>query len=295
MLQNLKSYQEIVTSRQAVCIGFLMQAKEKNERANPYVQEAHSLWLSLQKMNSLQEAVEKLPLPLLATAMGFSAKSQSKFKAEDLKSSITSILKEFVCQDKVSFREEILYRFLLTRGDTLGGAMRNVTGVTAQLKLTTAIVTVLHAKKMKPKIEIDSKQKGKIKAIHWNNRLIVFDRKPKFIGKNIDVIMLVNPDSATDVRNLLETQKAYLACGELKGGIGPAGADEHWKTARSAIERIRDKFEKQCPKLFFAANAIEDAMAKEIFKMLQNNQLSWAANLNCQPQIMELCDWLTSL
>jgi hypothetical protein len=32
--------------------------------------------------------------------------------------------------------------------------------------------------------------------------------------------------------------------GELKGGIDPAGADEHWKTARTALQRIDDAFRK---------------------------------------------------
>ena len=31
--------------------------------------------------------------------------------------------------------------------------------------------------------------------------------------------------------------------GELKGGIDPAGADEHWKTGNSALVRIRKAFE----------------------------------------------------
>ena len=33
----------------------------------------------------------------------------------------------------------------------------------------------------------------------------------------------------------VENPKHYLACGELKGGIDPAGADEHWKTAGKAL------------------------------------------------------------
>ncbi|HAJ78349.1 MAG TPA: hypothetical protein DCO75_01135, partial [Fibrobacteres bacterium] len=32
---------------------------------------------------------------------------------------------------------------------------------------------------------------------------------------------------------------------ELKGGIDPAGADEHWKTAKTAIDRIVSAFKKR--------------------------------------------------
>jgi type II restriction enzyme len=34
----------------------------------------------------------------------------------------------------------------------------------------------------------------------------------------------------------------HISCGELKGGIDPAGADEHWKTAVSAFRRITTSF-----------------------------------------------------
>jgi len=30
--------------------------------------------------------------------------------------------------------------------------------------------------------------------------------------------------------------------GELKGGIDPAGADEHWKTANKALDKMRKPF-----------------------------------------------------
>jgi type II restriction enzyme len=63
----------------------------------------------------------------------------------------------------------------------------------------------------------------------------------------------------------------YVALGELKGGIDPAGADEHWKTARSALDRIKKAFEKvgQQPRRFFIGAAIEKEMAIEIWHDLE--------------------------
>ena len=95
----------------------------------------------------------------------------------------------------------------------------------------------------------------------------------------------------------MDTPACYLACGELKGGIDPAGADEHWKTARSALDRIRDRFytHEQCPALFFVAAAIEAAMANEIFARLQSDYLSYAANLTVPQQVTDLAVWLVEL
>ncbi|MBI3592839.1 MAG: type II site-specific deoxyribonuclease, partial [Nitrospirae bacterium] len=131
--------------------------------------------------------------------------------------------------------------------------------------------------------------------VAWNQRALFFDYKPKLIDKNVDVILIENP-VAPDVRpENLEDKTLYLACGELKGGIDPAGADEHWKTAGSALERIRDCFGRRCPKLFFAASAIEQAMAKEIYTQLKTEKLTHAANLTAEKQLEDLANWLTSL
>jgi type II restriction enzyme len=43
-------------------------------------------------------------------------------------------------------------------------------------------------------------------------------------------------------REIIKIPSAYIALGELKGGIDPAGADEHWKTARTALNRIHEAF-----------------------------------------------------
>jgi type II restriction enzyme len=89
----------------------------------------------------------------------------------------------------------------------------------------------------------------------------------------------------------------YLALGELKGGIDPAGADEHWKTANSALNRIRTAFSKEnChPKTFFIGAAVENAMAKEIYQQLNDGTVSNGANLTNEEQVVSLCDWLIKL
>jgi hypothetical protein len=90
---------------------------------------------------------------------------------------------------------------------------------------------------------------------------------------------------------------SYIALGELKGGIDPAGADEHWKTAKGALERIRKSFAraKQNPRTFFIGAAIEKKMATEIWDELRQGVLSNAANLNDENQIASISHWLCNL
>jgi hypothetical protein len=89
----------------------------------------------------------------------------------------------------------------------------------------------------------------------------------------------------------------YVALGELKDGIDPAGADEPWKTANAHLGRIRRSFGALgvLPHLFFVGNAIEASMAGEIWNQLQSGELSNAANLTDNSQTMSLVSWLCNL
>lgn len=52
-------------------------------------------------------------------------------------------VKNFLEPAGEKFVEELVFRFLLTHGGTLGGSMRNIGGVLAQRKLTRAIISLL--------------------------------------------------------------------------------------------------------------------------------------------------------
>lgn len=113
------------------------------------------------------------------------------------------------------------------------------------------------------------------------------------VKNNVNLCLFDSNPNDLDIKNA----KSYIALGELKGGIDPAGADEHWKTARTALERIRKSFLKAqlSPRTFFVGAAIEKKMADEIWNELQNNELSNAANLNEDNRVASLSHWLCNL
>ena len=98
-------------------------------------------------------------------------------------------------------------------------------------------------------------------------------------------------------RSILNQPERIVGVGELKGGIDPAGADEHWKTANSALRRIRKGFEKtkKRPATFFIGAAIEKAMAEEIFRQLTDGIIQQAANLTNEEQLTAICYWISNL
>ena len=303
----IKNPDDLVTCVQATQNGFLKQALRKTQEANPYVREGRRLQKTLAKIKEPYQAfgVAAIESALLA-ACGFSEKSLKYFNKQERELNLGKVLALIASEAGDTWREELVYRFVLTRGDALGGAMRNIIGAEATTAFAAALQDALRARGKKClllKVGADKK----IAGIAWANRMLVFDKTPLLPGdargekKNIDVILMdsgitrLTPSLRRLQKILLGNPKTYLACGELKGGIDPAGADEHWKTAASALERIRSRFPQKPPRLFFAGAAIAKAMAVEIHRQLQDGRLTHAANLTVPQQLDDLAGWLVSL
>ena len=132
-------------------------------------------------------------------------------------------------------------------------------------------------------------------ARRGRNQTLLFNRRVPTVGTSVDLCLLnCGRDQAEEA---LKNPGAFLALGELKGGIDPGGADEHWKTARTAIARIHTEFAglEAYPVLFFVGAAIARSMAAEIWGRLENNTLANAANLTDADQVAALAHWLQAL
>ena len=101
----------------------------------------------------------------------------------------------------------------------------------------------------------DSGIEAEIRSLSWangrGNRVLVFNCNVPSVGKNVDMCLLSMEPELCD--EAVKSIDSYIALGELKGGIDPAGADEHWKTATTALDRIRIGFNsaKSKPAIFF--------------------------------------------
>lgn len=292
-LRHVKSPKDLVTPIDVTQSGFLQQALRKTKEVNPYVDRAKYLLNKLQFVKKPQDLINMKEIRGdLITAAGFSDKATNYFSPSELEDALLKVLQEIENKAGSDWQTEIVYRFLLTRGDTLGGVMRNILGTEAKDKFTEAILAALCEGGIQPRAGYS--RKGKVQQISWPGRVLLFDKKPKLIGKNVDAILLRQDDEKLPVTLLLDEEANYIACGEVKGGIDPAGADEHWKTAYGALARIREKFRKNQPHLFFIGAAIENSMAMEIFSQLQSGMLNHVANLNVSNQVSDLASWLVS-
>ena len=324
-LAHLTESKDLITTYEATRAGFVTAALEKNRLADPFVDEARTLKVKASKAKTAYDLlnIEDIQSGLL-TAAGVSDKATSHLKPEDHAVVTREFIRNFLEPAGEKFVEDLVYRFLLIRGDTLGGKIRNLAGMWAQTRLTRYITSGLFIagreylwlapdnRRWRSSTEDGDKENAK--GLSWQTngtgRVLLYNLKVPLIkraeedekaGKNVDLCLFGCSTSditaKQDARRIYSSPESYIALGELKGGIDPAGADEHWKTADSAISRIRDAFARRnfTPHLFFVGGAIEESMAREIWGMLENGRLSNAANLTNENQLVSIASWLCNL
>lgn len=273
------SANDLITKPEQTVSGFVWQATQKTELSTSYISKAINAKKRQLEFADIEKIFEDKELyDFIVGACCLSRKSLNHISKEAQTKIFTSLI-DFSQVPQTDYFDELVYRFLLTSGDSMGGSMRNLVGQSAQIMFTDQCISYLQSESIKYSCQYSLS--GKVTAISWENKLLIFDKKPKFINKSIDFILLAKSCS-------IENPSDYVACGELKGGIDPAGADEHWKTARSALERIHSAFKDRHavpPKLYFVGAAIEKSMAEEIEQLLVAEWLAGAANLNVKPQI----------
>lgn len=310
---HLQSATDLQTTYEAVRAGFVALALEKNRRATPFVAQARALKAAAAKAKTPNDLLQFQDIrSALITAAGVSDKAANHLQEKDKTEAVSGLIRNFLEPAGANFVEELVFRFLLTRGDTLGGSIRNVGGFMAQCKLSRCVISCLRITDRKALwLNSDSDAwdtlppedagvETKIRGLHWErkgqDRTLIYNLTVPLVKNNID-LCLFNQEPRLINKATLGNAQAYIALGELKGGIDPAGADEHWKTARTALSRITDAFMKHqaTPKTFFIGAAIEAKMAREIWNMLENDTLSNAANLTVDDHMTAVSEWLCTL
>lgn len=319
MNEFVKTCKDLETTYGAKRSGFLEIALRKNREALPYIDEAKALKsIAITYKNPSDLGKDERIFVPLSEAAGISTKASKYLEKSDIELIIKEFIENFLETAGDNFVDELVYRFLLTKGDALGGRMRNIVGAIASEKITRYLLANLRNSKIEHTILLNKDSNWKsstsltqddlisVKAIRWvtNNgisREIRYNIKVPVVTKNIDITVFNKQTSSITtpalMKQFVSDPRNYLALGELKGGIDPAGADEHWKTANTSLQRIRSSFKtSSCNvKTFFVGGAIEVSMAEEIFNQVKTGELSMAANLTNENQLIKICSWLISL
>lgn len=315
MMHIIKNPSDLVTSREQTRAGFIAFALEKNRRSTPIIESAKALKVLASKAKTAKDLLKITEIqPALLTAAGLSEKAVNYFIEDDKIKAISGLIENFLEPAGSGFVDEVVYRYLLIKGDSLGGSMRNIVGAIAQQKFVRTLLSNLSisgtnyqwldnkTKKWEEKPTNDFAIEENLKALSWKNpkgknRILAFNLNIPIVKNNIDICLFNANIELYANGEIVNTPEKILMLGELKGGIDPAGADEHWKTGNTALNRIRESFAKHNLKIktSFIAAAIEKKMASEVFAQLQSKTLSNAANLTIDEQLVSYCDWLLKL
>ena len=315
MEQIIRNWTDLITPKEETRAGFIKLALEKNNLAQPYVERAKVLKSIALKTKSAFELIDNTGIrKALITASGLSDKSLNHLNNDDLNESIKSFIEKYLAPAGKNYVDELVFRYLLIMGDSMGGKMRNIAGYLAERQFVSRLVSAFNIKGInfywmdfKTKQWFNNKKSAlvaghRIRAIFWDNdkpKNLLINFTIPFVKKNIDFTIIEHSKKIdyTLKTEILSNPDIYIALGELKGGYDPAGADEHWKTANSALDRIRIAFSKlsHTPQTFFIGTAIEKSMAIEIFDQLNSNKISRAVNLTNDNQLTDICLWIISL
>lgn len=299
----IKTADDLVTSREQTKARFITMALEKNNIADHYIEEARVLKFLSGKVTNPKDLLKNENIRAgLITASGYSEKS-------------LDYVTDGYQQAGNNFIDTLVYHYLLYKGEALYCKTKNLDCIIGERKFIRSLLSVFNLSGIDyqwkdsdtntwlAKPSDDTGIEKRIKGLYWskknNHRLLVMNIAIPTVQKNIDLTILdgTTSDLKKGNNSIIHATNKYIALGELKGGIDPAGADEHWKTAKSSLIRIRNSFNnlKLNPKTFFIGAAIEKSMANEMFSELQTGVLNNAANLTNDEQLTAICEWIINL
>lgn len=220
-LQHLKTYEDLITSYEAVRAGFVALALEKNRRATPFVEQARALKIIASTAKSPAELlkIDDIQSALL-TAAGISDKAVGHLQNQDKLDAIQGLVQNFLEPAAENFVEELVYRYLLTRGDTLGGSMRNAGGVIAQRKFSRALISTLRLSgssyqwlhslnsQWLKATENDADIELHLRGLSWQKdnqcRTLIFNLTVPAVRNNIDLFYSIVLPSRLNLKNKLK-------------------------------------------------------------------------------------------
>ena len=209
---------DLVTTYEVTRAGFVALALEKNRRAVPYLSQARYLqtMAARAKMPSDLRQMTAIESSLL-TAAGLSDKALTHLQPEDKVQAIQRLIEEFLEPSGPKFIEELVFRFLLTRGDALGGSMRNIGGLLAQEKLTRTLLAALTAAGLVYRWqdgkthawfgmeEVDVDTAGRLRGIYWRHsggdRTLLYNLTVPMVKNNVDLCLFnLSPEEVAQSR-----------------------------------------------------------------------------------------------
>ena len=141
---NITCADDLVTSYEQTRAGFLSIALEKNMVGDPYVKQALSFKAMVAQTTCPNDFLTMDTVrPFLLTAAGLSDKSMNYLTEADKITAIKELIIKFLEPAGDNYIDETIFRYLLIKGDAVGGTMRNRIAALGQEKLIRCILSCI--------------------------------------------------------------------------------------------------------------------------------------------------------
>ncbi len=141
----ITSANDLVTTHEQTRAGFLSIALEKNMIGDPYVKNALAFKTMVAQTTSPDDFLSMPEIrPFMLTASGLSDKAMNHLDENDKTMAIKELIDNFLKPAGRNYIDETIYRYLLIKGDAMGGTMRNRIGALGQEKLIRALLSCMN-------------------------------------------------------------------------------------------------------------------------------------------------------
>ena len=236
MNKFITSAESLITRHAEIRAGFLKIALEKNRAGDPFVKNALAFKAMVAHTKTPEDflSIEKIR-PFLVTAAGLSDKACAYLNEEDRNLAVKELIEKFLKPAGSNYIDEAVFRYLLIKGDTVGGIMRNRIGKLGQERFIRMIFSVMNVRAMAcDKLSLSSKiweptdtfaadAEKNLRALHWLNscgeRILIFNAKIPAVNKNVDLCLFES--SVDDFAQIVRRNDKAIMFGELKAALPP--------------------------------------------------------------------------
>lgn len=199
---------DLVTTHEQTRAGFLSIALEKNRVGDPYVKNALAFKALVAGTKGPDDFLAMPEVrPFVLTASGLSEKSMKYLDEDDQTAAIKELIDKFLKPAGSDYIDETIYRYLLIKGDAVGGTMRNRIGALGEEKLIRAILSTMNVQGIEydwmaniqgsfpwsHMSDQDLDIEKNMKALHWENgngdRVLGFNLNVPVVKKNVDICL----------------------------------------------------------------------------------------------------------
>lgn len=144
----ITSPNDLVTTHEQTRAGFLSIALEKNMVGDPYVKRALAFKTMVSETTCPDDFLDMPAVrPFVLTASGLSDKAMNYLDEDDKTLAIKELIDNFLKPAGENYIDETIYRYLLVKGDAMGGTMRNRIGALGQEKRFESIRSTIDSNK----------------------------------------------------------------------------------------------------------------------------------------------------